>query len=281
MTTEQVEPRIGLTFHRGFSLSLPSIAQILDLSVHLNGRLSAEIIRERTSLGTIYIEAMPRYARGCGLLETGSYRPTSLGNIAFENDPNLQDERTLWLMHYNLCAPHGPGPAFWSHLVRYDLPYAEQLTMASIVNRLSGLLQSEQGTRVLAKRTIVSTATVFVGSYTKPDALGRLGFLSATGQAEDKRVIISGPKSLPPGVIAYALADYWEANHGDQVTVDLDVLFRDDGFARVLWTAPSYLEKGLEELRRRGIVDIHRVAPPYQVTRRWASKNELLGLLYS
>lgn len=272
--------RIGLTFHRSFPLNLPAVAQVVDLSVHGGGQLSADIIREKTTLGTIYVEAMPRYARGCGLLEMGSYRPTPLGRAVYERDPHLQDERTLWLMHYHLSAPHGPGPAFWSHLVCHGLPYAEQLTTGAIRNRLAAFLRGASGDRTLAERTVDSTAAVFVGTYIKPEALGRLGFLSVAGSADDKRVTVNEPKSPPVGVVAYALADFWGAQYSDQVTMDLGILFQEHGFARILWTAPNLLEKGLEELRRRGIVDIHRVAPPYQVTRRWTSKNELLSLLY-
>jgi hypothetical protein len=267
-------------FHETLTVNLSIVAGILGLACTCRASLTTEKIREEMRVGTNQAKVMPRYARGCGFLEFGSYSPTVVGRAVYERDPYLQDERTLWLMHYHLSAPHGPGPAFWSHLVCHGLPYAELVTTESIISRLAEFLRNELGMHTLAQRTVESTVTVFVGTYTKPEGLGRLGFLSVADPANEKCVIVNEPKSPPVGVVAYALADYWEANYGDQVTMDLDILYREHGFARILWTAPNLLEKRLEELRRRGIVDIHRVAPPYQVTRRWRSKGELLSLLY-
>jgi hypothetical protein len=275
-----VEARIGFTFHRSFPLSLPSIAQVLTVAVHHKGQLTAEIIREETSLGTIYVEAMPRYARGCGLLEMGSYKPTPLGMVVYEHDPDLRREVTWWLMHYHLSAPQGPGPAFWSELVRTALPFGEEIPNTRLAAKLADFLESRPGAKTLQPRTVQSTATVFVGSYTRSDALGGLGLLAETGQRGEKRLIVAGPKSPPPFVVGYALADYWETNYRDQVTMDLDLLGRDDGFARVLWSDANHLEDALDELRRASLLDIFRVAPPYQVARLWSSKQDFVGRLY-
>lgn len=71
-----------MTFHRSFTLVRPAISQILQVvsetqpSKPTAGELtkccSQAEFRKKTSLGSIYIEAMPRYARGAGLLTDGN-----------------------------------------------------------------------------------------------------------------------------------------------------------------------------------------------------------------
>ena len=79
-----MSPRLGLTFHRTFSLVRPAISQIIRLAAsaaqgnHEESILTKEKIRAETNLGTIYAEAMPRYARGTGLLDERN-RLTSFG----------------------------------------------------------------------------------------------------------------------------------------------------------------------------------------------------------
>lgn len=269
-----------MTFHRTFPLNLPAIAQVLKLSVLRDGRVSGSDLRECTTLGTIYIEAMPRYARGSGLLEMDSFRPTVLGRLVYERDPDLRDETTFWVMHYHLSAPQGPGPAYWSRFVTRDLPFAESVAVEDLDRDLRQFLAGQPGAGSLADRTVKSSITVFVGSYTKADALGHLGFLSTEGKGENQRVIVSEPTEPPVGVVAYALADYWDANYADRVTMDLNVLLREEGFARVLWTDARHLEAALDALRVRGVIDILRAAPPFQVTRLWPNPAALLDRLY-
>ncbi len=277
--TDLRERRVGLTFHRTFSLSLPSISRVLALSHARDGLITAGDLCEATSLGSVYTEAMPRYARGCGLLEMGSYRLTPLGRLVCGQDPHLMHLSTLWAMHYHLSAPHGPGPAFWSYLVTKCLPFGEEVSSTDVAAAIVRFQRHNAEGPDLKERTLRSTATVFLGSYTKSDALGRLRLIEPVETRAGRAQV--GVSRVPPlRVVAYALADYWEAHYGQQVTVSLDELAREDGFARVMWMDHRKLDEALDGLKREGIVDLYRVAPPYQVARLWASKAELLARLY-
>lgn len=274
------DDRIGLAFHETFALSLPSVSAILRLSLTQRGDVNAHTICTETALGARYVKAMPRYARGCGLLEMGSYRLTQLGEFVCERDAHLIHLNTLWVMHYHLSALHGPGPAFWSHLVTRSLPFGEEIDSAAVAAAIARFQQVQPAGRELGERTLRSTATVFLGSYTKSDGLGQLKLIEPIGSGPG-RARVGAPRVPPLGVVAYTLADHWEAHYGQQVTVSLDELAREDGFARVMWMDHRQLDEALDGLKRQGIVDLYRVAPPYQVARLWANKEELLDRLYA
>jgi hypothetical protein len=70
--------RMGMTSHRGFPVSLPSMAILLSLANETDGGLSYDTVRTSTNLGTIYAEAMPKYARAAGLLDD-DMKPSRLG----------------------------------------------------------------------------------------------------------------------------------------------------------------------------------------------------------
>jgi hypothetical protein len=267
--------RMYTVFHESFSLSLPSIAKILRLSATQGSSLSSTDIVRETNLGSGYVKAMPRYGRACGLIDLSGFGLTPFGELAAGLDPHLTHSSTLWLMHYHLSAPHGPGPAFWSHLVSHCLPLDSEVESAAIVAALTDFL----GERVMSDRALRTTATVFLGTYAKADGLGRLGLLDAvTGKKALFRV--SEAKSPPLWAFAYALADFWDANYGEQVTVSVGELSGANGFARSMWMDSRLFNACLEALRRVGVVDLYRAAQPYQVARLWNDKRELLQHIY-
>lgn len=282
MSARSEDARPGLTFHRTFALSLPQVAEVLTFYRHHEGSRppSTRDLREATALGTVQAEAMPRYARHCGLIEINSHRLTPLGEVVYRHDPQLRAPTTLWLLHYHLSAPHGPGPAFWSHLVTHCLPFGREITGRQVVNELAFFLSQQTTENAVQTRTLQSTKTIFLGTYTKLDGLGQLGLLTRIGGDSDDRVRVADPQLPPAAVVGYALADYWDAHYPTQIGVSVSELARSDGFARILWMDPQRFEEALDGLRRDKVLEIYRSAPPYQVMRRWLDKRELLDRLY-
>lgn len=272
--------RVGLAFHESFALNLPSIRAILRLSNDYQGLINPKIIRENTSLGPNYVRSMPQYARACGLIDMKGYRLTPLGEVVYLNDPNFDNASTLWLMHYHMSTPQGPGPSFWTYLVTQGLHFGDEVSAKEVTELIRKFQTSQDDTISLKERTLRTAAAVFLGTYTKSDGLGRLGLIKKIPQ-RDGYVRISESQSPPIGVIALALADYWSAHFGEQVTVSLDELMRDDGFSRVMWMNYRQFNEVLTDLKRKNVVDLYRVAPPYQVARQWSEKKELLAGLYT
>ncbi len=264
---------MSLTFHRTFSLSRSSIAKVLRLAQEKPG-FNKDDLATHTDLGTIYQEAMPRYAYRAGLLDKKNHL-TLFGRFAAAHDPALEKPGTQWLLHYHLSAPHRPT-AFWHHLVVRRFLTGNTFTAADLTNDLSEFLRREAG-KDPAPRSVRSTVTVFTGTYLKSDGLSRLGLLEET-EKETYRVPAT---SLPPlWALGYALAEYWQAHYGDRLTVNLDDL-SGENFAGLFLLGESGFTELLIQLKQEGMIDLHRIAQPYQVVLLQPSLEFALERLYA
>ncbi|MBP8972349.1 MAG: DUF4007 family protein [Anaerolineae bacterium] len=232
-------------------------------------------LRERTALGTRYVKSMPRYAIGTGLL--GFDRQlTPFGRYALAHDPMLEQPGTQWLMHYYLSAPHGPGPAFWHDLVASDFYVGREFGADQIARHIAAFLEQTEG-RTLVERTVRSTATVFLGTYTKPDGLGKLGIVTAL---DGQHYRVTEPVSPPVWAVAYALLDYWAAHYEERLTVSLDSLTEPGGFISLFLMGQQEFGEVLRTLQAEHYVEVYRTAPPYQVVLLRCDSEHLLKKLY-
>ena len=272
--------RLGLAFHEAFSFSVPAIVQVLTVVADAGksgGKdgLSHGLLSNETTLGPNYIRAMPRYCVGAGLLDT-EYRFTALGEAVRQGDSNLSSPSTLWLIHYNLAARHGPGPEFWHYFVTHLLRPGEELATAEVGVALRE--HAQEAGRSVAERTAKTTASVVLGSYSKSDSLGPLGFLENVGGG---RYAALSPSSPPPlWAFAYALASYWAANWGDVTGVNLTRVAEEGGIGPVFMMGGGLINRYLGDLQREGFAVVQRRTPPFQLTRNWETPEVFLERIY-
>lgn len=275
-----VSQRLRTVFHESFALSRAAVGQVLAVSAKRgcdssdHGTLS-QTLGERTHLGANYIKAMPRYGIATGLMNS-IYELTAFGRFAHLQDPSLEQLSTQWLMHYYLCAPHGPGPAFWNELVRSRFKTGNEFTAEELIVQLGAFLERTEG-KSLAERSARSTITVFLGTYLKTEALGHLGILEKVGEG---RYQVLAPKAPPPWACACALLDYWQAHCRELVTISQDTLLAPGGFTDLLMIGGSHLNTVLRAMEGAGYVEVYRVAPPYQVVLLRQDVEPLLERMY-
>jgi len=258
-------PRLGLTFHRTFSLVRPAVSQVVQLAVSIRQSsiegpgFTRELIRERTNLGSIYVEAMPRYARGSGLLDDRN-RLTPFGYSASQADKGLESLDTQWLMHYFMSASTGPGPLFWHELCATRFRVGNRFTRQEIADDIATLYKATEGKSVSAS-ALKSTTTIFLGTYTKSDGLGNLGIL----YQDDDHYVVTQPDAPSPWVVGYALIDDWERRYPGRLSINLDDLSDARGLASPFMLDEDTLLTALISLQRAGVVDLYRSARPYQL----------------
>lgn len=228
----------------------------------MNLKQLVEVLYEEENLGKNWAKSVPSYARACGFMEFGSTQLTPLGEHVLAHDPALSLPATQWLMHYHLCAAHGPGPRFWHDLL-VRLPHLPQpFGKGEVVTEIDRSVRADSGA-ALKERGIESTATVFLGSYTKSDALGPLEIL---GQSEGE-FAFKTPEPPPPGVFAYALSHHWQGQLGAQQTCTLEDFSEPGGFGSVFLMGSFQVNRALRKLARQGMLELWMAAPPFQVTR--------------
>lgn len=270
--------RIATVFHESFSLNRPAVAQILEIvsnAVEVGLKIDLGVLREDSQLGANYVRAMPRYAVGTGLLDEKPYRPTELGKFIYQHDPNLNHPSTLWLMHYHLSAPAGPGPAFWHFLISQRVRPGMVLERSELIEAVQNFISEAEG-RALVDRSARSLISIFTGTYTKMDGLGKLGILEETGSGY--RVLEPDPPN--EWVVGYALAHYWASVWPQFKQVALGELSQPGGFADLLFLSTFQLNSRLRELQSKGLLELMQVAPPHQILRLWRSPSDFLQHIY-
>jgi len=280
MTNSNSTNRLSTAFHESFSLSRLQLSQTLesldkaDDFMDLNSAsVRQEYLHSTTHLGTNQAKAVPNYARGSGLIDD-NYHLTAFGRKVLTRDKLLESRSTQWLMHYHLCAPHGPGPEFWNILVTTRFLIGEEFTADGITKQIVEIASRLLGKKI-SDRTAKSTATIFLGSYTKNDGLAALGILQIV---QEDHYIVLEPEPSPVWVFGFALLDYWKAHFGDRLTVNLQDLI--DGLADLFFIGAGRVNRYLGQLQTEGYVDIFRAAPPFQVVLLRQDPNPLLEKIY-
>jgi hypothetical protein len=267
--------RLMPSFHRTFSVIRPEIASVLAVYANSENNITRKMVEEGTTLGSVKIEAMPRYARGCGFVNVNANQITALGSCVFENDPNLTRPATLWLMHYHLSAPHGPGPLYWHYAIKTYLRSGAEIEVGRLGENIGAFLNTTENQKIKPD-TAQGAVSVLLGSYSKDDGLAKIGLLERVGRGY--RVL--EPEPAPLQAIGYALAHYWESVWGSADTINLNDLFTPGGFADLMYLSEIDLKDALRGLQRQQQLELWRVAPPHQVVKRWASKEDFLAHLY-
>lgn len=270
--------KLGLTFHRTFGLVRSAISQILKIArqIETQGgeKLERQTIQKMSSLGSIYVEAMPRYARGSGLIQHSNFL-TLFGNYVVENDLLLEQTGTQWIMHYYLSVSHGPGASFWNNVIANLFYLGSKFSYDELTMQIGNYVW-EIDNIPPKERSIKNTASAFISTYTKERGLQKLAFLTSLKNETYK---VNAPIKPPISAIGYALIDFWENHYARRLGVGLDTLLESE-WAKIFMLSKSELEEALHMLQEAHYVDIHRTAPPYQVFLLRTDREPLLQNLY-
>ena len=270
--------RLGLTFHRTIPFVRSAISDVIkDLRAYKGEeiQLTRQELKSKSDLGSIYVEAMPRYAFGAGLL-TDQKKISAFGETALSSDPLLDQTLTQWLMHYHLSSPSGPGPIFWHELVRTRFRSGDVLSAQEVSEQIGQIFLKTEG-KPLAPRSARTTATIFLGTYTNTEGLGNLGILEK--QSDDYyRVLDPDPPST--WVITYALLHWWVNQFENQVTINLNELYGERGLTSLFMISRGRMNTCLEEMQDDGVIELYRIAPPYQIVLLRRDEEYILRKIY-
>jgi hypothetical protein len=220
---------------------------------------------------------MPRYAVGAGLLGA-NYKLTTFAKFVQKHDALLEQEGTQWLMHYHLSAPQGPGPAFWHELIVTRFRSGNEFSTSEIAEQIGQFFQRTEG-EPLAERSARSTATVFLGTYTKADGLDNLKILQGIG--EDRYRVNDDLDPPPAWAVAYAILHFWEVQLQGRKTINLDELTDENSVANLFMIGAGKVAAVLQKMQAEGFVDLFRVSPPYQVVLLRTDTKAILERLYA
>ena len=177
----------------------------------------------RFGVGKNMVSSMRFWASACQVIRddslSGGYITTEIGDLIFDAehglDPYCERPATTWLMHWFLASTPAKTTT-WYYVFNH---IAQQVfDRESVVNSLNGLI-AEHGLRI-SLATLKRDVECCIRSYVpraggdSPEEmseplLGELGLIqqNAKGSFEFRR---GAKRSLPDGVFAFALLDYWQ-----------------------------------------------------------------------
>lgn len=177
----------------------------------------------RFGVGKNMVTSMRFWASACQVIRddgvSGGYITSEIGDLLFDAkhglDPYCERPATTWLMHWFLASTPEKTTT-WYYIFNHVVQQA--FDRDSVVSSLSGLI-AEHGLRI-SLATLKRDVECCVRSYVpraggdSPEEmseplLGELGLIqqNAKGSFEFRR---GAKRSLPDGVFAFALLDYWQ-----------------------------------------------------------------------
>lgn len=193
-------------------------------------------------VGKNMVTSIRFWASACRMItdntEGSGYATTDLGDLIFDNDagldPYCERPATTWLMHWVLASTPEKTTTWYyvfNHIVQ------QVFDRESVVSALSGLI-ADHGLRI-SLATLKRDVECCIRSYVpraggdSPEEmseplLGELGLIqqNAKGTFEFRR---GAKRSLPDGVFAFALLDYWQRLEHDGAVMAFDRVAHDYG----------------------------------------------------
>lgn len=168
-------------------------------------------------------------------------KPTPLGDAILADDgydPYLEHAATVWLAHWGVASsPEWTTTAYFA----FNVLSAIEFDTGSLIEELMALVRT-RGWRA-TPNTLKRDVEVFLRSYVRRDAMAgddaAEPLLAELGLIREARVggwheFVRGPKpTLPDGVFAYALADFWEARGGSSAITAEQVCYAPGSPGRV------------------------------------------------
>lgn len=264
--------KIGLTFHEKLKLGRPRISEVLKAFLLCPGASNTEL-RTIINLGTNMIKAFPRLAQGCGLISKNR-KLTEFGSAAVENDLGLDSRDTLWLMHFYLVSPNGPGPEFWNLIFNQNLRIGQIYT----VSDLTHLVRSAGIGTDIQESAVHDALSAMLGFYTSRDGLGPLEIIRGNNQEGYQ---CNHTFELPSvEAFAFMVACCWKDEFAGQTTVELAQFEERSKLLEILKLSRDQLRAFFISMAEKGLCNVYLSAPPYQIVKTWQSHLDILEKVY-
>ena len=199
----------------------------------------------RFGVGKNMVASMRHWATVTGVIEDvpdeQRIRSTHFGELLFgrENgiDPYMEDPSTSWLIHWHLSGRTEKTTWFWAFNHFASLSFERDMLVREIV-RLAEDMAWARSSPATIKRDVACFVRTYVAQPTSRRAsyedslespLTELGLMKSMGGRDGFR-FVRGPKpTLGPGVLCYAVTDFWSRSFNNANTLSFEALAYEPG----------------------------------------------------
>jgi hypothetical protein len=192
-------------------------------------------------VGKNMVQSIRYWMSACQILDEVTLRPTALGEFVFDKkkgaDPYLEDEATLWVLHWALATNAERATAWYWFFNKF---HKTEFTNTELSTALADWVKANIKTKVSAS-TIKTDANLILRMYTQSTGNTRtpieealdspLSLLKLTSQTAGGRSFQTKPAArpgLPVAVIGYAVADLFEKRGVKSLPMEELMYSRDD-----------------------------------------------------
>tara|TARA_R110002073_G_scaffold246568_5_gene409295 strand:+ start:623 stop:1543 length:921 start_codon:yes stop_codon:yes gene_type:complete len=217
------------TFHLRFAWLSKGFAQLKENSDLFKKPDEATVT---LGVGKNMVMSIRYWLRAAGLVEENKDQPTELGAYIFDKDkgvdPFLEDEGTLWLIHWLIASNASGATTIAWFFNKYHKGHFDQSELRAA---LSNFLQdSVQSNRRAAPATQKNDISVLIRLYAKTQnsviadealdsPLAELGLITGHGKTDYQSVFDDQP-GLPSEILGYALISLFNFRERQQLPVE-------------------------------------------------------------
>ncbi len=261
--------KVSFGRHETFPLRYSWLTKAYQEVVKDSGVFDADDATVRLGVGKNMVNAIRYWAQAAQILEKceDGYRPTPLGDFIFDenqgHDPYLEDEATIWLLHWQMASNPEVATCFYWLFNRYHKP---EFTTAEATEALADFLK-QQTSGKYSKNTLKNDAVVTLRMYSdaRPSKTKQMSdefldapfttlkLLSLLPDGKTHRVQIAEQDHLPVEIIAYAVASLFKATGQEALAIE-DLMYGKNDYAApgaiFCLNENAFLSK-LEQLKQR------------------------------
>lgn len=192
----------------------------------------------RLGVGKNTVSAIRYWALAAGVIqkstdEAGGYEPTTLGKLIFDEnhgfDPYLEDEATLWLLHWQLASNTELATGIYWLFNRYHKPEFSSVDALTTLEEFA----THDLSANYSKNTLKNDITVMLRMYTDAPLKNKasiddvldapfiaLKLISLLPDNKTYRLNVGFQEALPMEIIGYAVASLFEVTGNDSIALE-------------------------------------------------------------
>jgi hypothetical protein len=218
-------------------------------------------------VGKNMVRSIRHWCLAAGILEEsrqgGGLRPTNLGTALFDDDgldPYLEDPATLWVLHWQIASNRSRATTWFWTFSHFNEP---EFTRDALSSALFKWTQTLTG-KLVAESSVRRDVEVFLRTYvpsrqskgeiqedTLDCPLVELGLIVEPSDGQAYQFKRGAQRSLPDGMLLYAVIAFWEAVAPNTETLSITDLARQPGSpGRLFKMDESSLVERLEDVEK-------------------------------
>ena len=240
----------------GFKINFDQLSSIFKEKNSTDESINYDQLTELTGLNRRKIRVLFTYLSDVSFTKKITLKSTSLGKIVFQNDPFLEKEGTLWLMHF--LSASNPYLLVWNRLFKklFEMSEFQRSDLADLLIELKDSLSE-----ATYKEHIPKEITLVLDAYVN-QRFSKLGLL----EIEDGTYQIQRNSHIPDLVFLAAIIRFSDIYFTGASAVDVNALcYSENSPGRIFFLDERLLRNKLEILKNKGLIGLESRADLDQV----------------